>query len=159
MKKIIQYSFLSFFIFISLVGFACSYNHIHSIKMERTACFGKCPWYIIEIFEDGRVTYEGIKDCDRIGYYEGYIDQGDAREMINRFEDRKIKNAQDEYFANIMDVPYLNYTFSLDKNHRSKQIKHANFGPKWLLDLGLEVDDVVKEVLWQSAIKPETSND
>jgi hypothetical protein len=30
-----------------------------SISLERTICFGACPSYVVTLFADGRVTYEG----------------------------------------------------------------------------------------------------
>jgi len=37
------------------------------VTMERTACFGRCPEYSVEIHHDGRVVWHGVKYVATIG--------------------------------------------------------------------------------------------
>ncbi|MBK7763248.1 MAG: hypothetical protein IPI46_07725 [Bacteroidetes bacterium] len=38
---------------------ANSQNKITYLKMDRTACFGRCPVYTVELMSNGAIYYEG----------------------------------------------------------------------------------------------------
>jgi hypothetical protein len=38
-----------------------------TISLQRTPCYGHCPWYTITIGSDGTVTYEGRNDVKTLG--------------------------------------------------------------------------------------------
>ena len=40
------------------------------ISLQRTACFGQCPVYKVEIFKDGTVKYKGIAHIKKRGQHE-----------------------------------------------------------------------------------------
>jgi hypothetical protein len=45
------------------------------VKMERTACFGRCPEYSIEVHRDGTVVWHGIANVKPLGTTMGRASQ------------------------------------------------------------------------------------
>lgn len=151
MKNVI--ALVLFFAFASapVLSHACGKHRVHSVKMERTPCLGTCPWYIVKVYEDGRVTYWGKEGTPREGFFEGRIDPLEADALMEKFEKKRIHKAQDQYNKNIADIPMLHFQFTLGKDMEEKNIKQANFGPTYLLDLGKEIDLLIKNVQWKRA--------
>ncbi len=133
---------------------ACKKHRIHSITMERTPCFGTCPWYILEITENGQVRYWGKKDAPRVGYFESTISQADAKQLFKRYSSKKLSNAQEEYTANISDIPMIHYTFTIGKEQGQKKVRQANFGPTFFTRLANELDALVAETEWVKKTDP-----
>ncbi len=42
---------------------------------QKTACFGKCPVYQVKFFTDGRATWYGQHNVERMGWYEARVDK------------------------------------------------------------------------------------
>src|SRR5688572_29957955 len=52
--------------------------NIKSVLMGRSACFGKCPTYTIEVFETGMLRYTGKSFVDYEGVYEKNLSREEA---------------------------------------------------------------------------------
>ena len=39
------------------------------ISLQKKSCYGKCPIYEIEIFENGSLIFNGKKNVEKIGVY------------------------------------------------------------------------------------------
>ena len=39
------------------------------VSLQRTPCFGQCPVFKIQLFNDGQALYEGKAHCKRVGIY------------------------------------------------------------------------------------------
>ncbi len=131
---------------------ACGKKKVHRIKMERTPCMGTCPWYIVEIQENGLVKYWGKKDVARIGYYEGKIDKRVAKSLLRKFSRKDVLKAQKEYQATISDIAMIHYTFSIGDDRNIKKVRQANFGPAYFIRYAQEIDLILKGVRWKRAI-------
>ncbi|MBP6456972.1 MAG: hypothetical protein KA275_09630, partial [Chitinophagaceae bacterium] len=123
---------------------------ISSMTMERTPCFGVCPYYKITLFEDGRIFYHGKKDTPRIGQFEGRISAVEAKRILNKFAKKKVDVAPDEYKFVSRDISLLNFNFIINK--KNKTINKANFGPAYFEHLAKELDAIAEKVTWQKAI-------
>src|SRR5690606_29799811 len=67
------------------------------ITLERSACFGACPVYTVNILEDGTVTYEGQRHVSVIGKQTGEIPPETVALMVAAFEDAGYFNWNDAY--------------------------------------------------------------
>ena len=102
------------------------------ISLERTACFGKCPIYKIEIFSDGKCIYEGKKFVEKIGYYNYTIPQSEIKKILSIAKKINFFQMKDEYVEPISDLPT---TFILIKNKKVKKYSGAPKSLKILEDL------------------------
>lgn len=115
---------------------------VHYVSMERTACFGQCPTYKIEMFEDGRVVYEGRMFAKPQGTYEKNIGAEKVKAIFDKFEYYRADTCKKEYEMLISDLPGLTYEIKLD--NETKQINNAHFGPGFLKELANKIDQNVK---------------
>lgn len=75
------------------------------ISLQRTACFGRCPIYRVEIRGDGLVTYEGTRFVKVVGKRTRRISPAAVRRLAKRFEATGFFDLRDEYRAGMTDMP------------------------------------------------------
>src|SRR5580704_2345024 len=68
----------------SLAGVS-SGQELPVITLKRTACFGTCPIYSLEIFEDGRLHYSGTQFVAAIGPRQAQIPPAAVKALIDNF--------------------------------------------------------------------------
>ncbi len=116
--------------------------------MQRTACFGRCPEYTVELFKNGRIVYTGKKNVAVIGLSETTIEQATMSAFLKQVSKNKINTCKNVYKALASDLPRLNFTFML--NGKTKSIKNAESGPAYLVTIGRMVDSIVQSAQWES---------
>lgn len=102
------------------------------ITLERTACFGTCPVYKLEITNDGNVTFHGSDFVKQFGIYEWVIDE-ETIKKINRAI-KRYKYFQME--MNTEDVLFITcnpscITSIIMCDGRRRWIDHYHGGNEW----------------------------
>lgn len=121
---------------------------ISYLEMQRTACFGRCPEYKIELYKDGLVRYTGVRNIADTGIYEKNFGAENIAVILKDFREFRIDTCKDRYENIIPDLPGINFTFKYDTT--TKQVWNANFGPQILKELALKVDEAIKvDDSWQ----------
>ncbi len=113
-------------------------SKIQSIYMRRTACFGKCPDYIVEISNTGKVKYTGNHFVKDSGVFEKNFSTVNVQRLFDEFTRFQIDTCQAQYESRIQDLPGIIYKISY--KDRVQSINSANFGPVFLRNLALSVD-------------------
>lgn len=111
---------------------------IQKVSMHRTACFGKCPTYSLEINKNGSVTYTSIRFTKFEGIYTKKFSIDKVKNIFLQINLLKLDTCQNEYEQIIADLPGLN--FNIDYTNAKKQIVNAHFGPKFLKRLAMNID-------------------
>jgi hypothetical protein len=111
---------------------------INKVSMHRTACFGKCPTYSLEINKNGSVTYTSIRFTKFEGIYTKKFSIDKVKNIFLQVNLLKLDTCQNEYEQIIADLPGLN--FNIDYTNAKKQIVNAHFGPKFLKRLAMNID-------------------
>lgn len=70
---------------------------ILNITMSRSACFGACPVYYVEIDGDGKVIYRGYKNVNITGERTSSIPVEKVKELVNQFNRIGYFNLKDRY--------------------------------------------------------------
>jgi hypothetical protein len=86
-------------------------------SIERTPCFGKCPAYKIDIFENGDVTYFGNNFVDSIGKFTTLFTEKERREILNLFTEAGFTTLPKILPDNTpipTDIPSVIYTLNND---------------------------------------------
>ena len=112
------------------------------ISLQRTACFGTCPIYKIEIFSDGSGIYTGTRFVENIGITKFSLSETQLNLILTQAEVIGFTNMQEEYSEPISDLPT---TFIQIKN---KRIRDYTGAPKTLKNLENLIDQ-----LYQKAIR------
>lgn len=129
-------------------------NDIVSISMHRTACFGRCPDYMIEVYNDGIVKYFGYNFVKDSGVYQKTIGTAKAAQLLNKFKEYRVDTCQDVYKNMIPDLPGI--TYEIRYADKTKSIHNAQFGPSFLKDLSYTVDEEGKvDGSWKKIISSE----
>ena len=112
------------------------------ISLQRTACFGTCPIYKIEIFSDGSGIYTGTRFVENIGTTKFSLSETQLNLILTQAETIGFTNMKKEYSEPISDLPT---TFIQIKD---KKIRDYTGAPKTLKNLENLIDQ-----LYQKAIK------
>lgn len=79
--------------------------------IERGSCFGKCPVYVMEIYKDGKVLYEGKRYTKKVGVYRKNIEMKEVKAIVKAFETEKFMTFENEYSSDIQDLPSVTISF------------------------------------------------
>ena len=116
------------------------------ISMKKTMCYGKCPVYEIEIYDDLTVLFSGEKNVDLIGVYTASIDDSIYDSLVKKFNDANFFTFQKEYKKAVSDLP-TTYLFFSD-GAKSMKVKDYYGAPDSLKALEKSVADLIPELEW-----------
>ena len=91
------------------------------IKMRKTPCFGRCPYFEVSIYDNGLVIYDGMKFVEKIGKYSSTIHEKKVALIKDYIRRVDFFSFEKEYDARVTDLPSViievNYQ---NKNHKVK---------------------------------------
>mgnify|MGYP001226412486 FL=1 len=100
-----------FFLIITL--YACQFTYKASeyqqkksfISLQKKSCYGKCPIYEIEIFENRSLIFNGKKNVEKIGIYNSKLTKEDMNKILDKAKHIKFQKLQNEYIESLNDLP------------------------------------------------------
>ena len=111
------------------------------ISLERTACYGTCPIYRMEIFSDGSAFYHGERFVNNIGNFEFTVTKETINYILKKAEEIGFFEMEDKYTANISDLPK---TITFIKSEKAtKKIIDYHDAPKILKEFESLVDGCI----------------
>lgn len=113
-------------------------------SIERTACFGFCPVYKMEIYGDGTVHYIGTRNVDRIGVFKGKASIDKIDSLIIKAKEIGFMNLKDEYDGSVSDLPATHTSVMMDG--KTKKIKSRYGTPDELRGFNNYFDGLFKDV-------------
>jgi TonB family protein len=138
---------------VSIASLQAQKNKISSVYMERTPCFGRCPWYNIYIETNGYIRYEGKRDVDMMGLYEGKVPKADVAGLFKWLQKQQLPNEETSYPVTISDLPRLHVAY---KNKGvNVALKNAHEGPEFWKEYADRMDALLQKATWLLA-KPQT---
>jgi hypothetical protein len=121
---------------------------IKSVLMGKGACFGTCPIYDIEVFDNGTIRYTGKQFVDKQGVYEKHVDPQETMKIINEVASYRPDTCADNYKVMIPDVPHVHFFISYKDS--VKRIVNADSGPYFFRELTILFDPYVNiDESWQ----------
>jgi hypothetical protein len=116
------------------------------IKLERTACYGRCPVYVVSIDARGSVTYDGTRFVKVTGRQTDRVPASRVAALVETVDRIRFFDLDDKYRQLITDVPTTFVTVTRDG--RTKRIEDYFGAPKSLNDLEREIDDAAQTARW-----------
>jgi hypothetical protein len=125
------------------------------ITMQRGPCFGTCPVYVLTIYGDGRVIYEGTFSVAVEGTQNARIEAEQIQALVTAFEDANFFGLRDNYAVPATDLPSVDISITI--NGRSKKIRHYGMlscngeldsAAQELCDLEHNIDAIVNSSQW-----------
>lgn len=77
------------------------------LTFERTPCFGTCPAYVMLVFADGRVAYEGRRAVPVMGKQELKLPTVTVAELLRQAKEAHFDQFEDRYSRNTSDLPSI----------------------------------------------------
>ncbi len=122
------------------------------VRLTRSGCFGTCPIYIVTIYGNGIVKYEGIRHTDKIGMFIGRMDPQKFDGIIKKMKEVAFLEMEDMYQAPVSDMPGI--TVFLHFGDIEKQVMENGDAPRELKEFQKYLDDIVSEIEeWKEVMK------
>lgn len=116
-------------------------------SIERGACFGKCPFYRLHVFESGFATYEGLGNMDKMGLHHGHVSADTLQLLITEAEKAGFFDMKAEYDRPVTDLPST--TISVRRNGELKKVKGRVDPPAAFKQLALRVEEILLPMDWK----------
>jgi len=118
------------------------------IVLLKTSCFGnQCPAYEMQLLDNRVMLLDARKNMDKSGKYHLVLTKEDFQFVVNAFIDSHFFDFQDEYVADITDLPSMYLTFNFEG--KSKKVRDYYGAPESLKELELIVQSYLDRVGWQ----------
>jgi hypothetical protein len=121
-----------------------------AISYSRGACFGMCPIFDLVVMKDGKASYLGKNNVNRIGRFEAQVSfsdiqliQSKARE-IGYFELLPVYDNE-----SVHDLP--NITTGISDGKHVHRVRNRYKGPAALRYLYTELDSLIERQSWKAA--------
>jgi len=117
------------------------------VQLERSECFWSCPAYTVRVYEDGRVTWQGIRSVLVTGAAVSRIAPEVAHALLQKFNVDGFRSLNPNYSRPIDDLPSFVTTAhigSMDKRVSNQ----AQAAPVILQNLENEIDVVADTHHW-----------
>lgn len=115
-------------------------TNMKSALMGRSACFGKCPSYTIEVFETGILRYTGKSFVTKEGVYEKNIGANKAISFLKEFNTIRPDTLHYLYQTKVADLP--GFYFFISYPDSVKRVINADAGPEMLRDWAQKFDQL-----------------
>jgi len=119
-------------------------------SLERTTCYGNCPYYEIKVYANGLATYEGRQHVEHKGRFYTNIGSRRVFQLLEKAFAIDYMDLADKYpkrGLGIIDFPTC-ITYVKLKNEE-KKIYNRNDSPKQLVEFEEYFDDLFEEVEWK----------
>ncbi len=120
------------------------------VRLQRTACFGKCPVFTAEIYKDGKAVYLGVAHTKRKGKFETTVNTVFIQKIQNKAADVNFWKLKDTYPDGgnfITDIPST-ITY-VRKGNYGKLITNNYDAPKPLIVLEKWIENEINNLDWQ----------
>ena len=119
------------------------------ITLSRSGCYGWCPAYTVSITTED-IAYFGERYVGVTGAKSEPVDAAKARELAKKFVAADFYSMDEEYVANVTDLP--TYTLSIDiDGHEKKVMDYAGTWvgmPQAIKELEAAVDEFARTERW-----------
>ncbi|MFT4759472.1 MAG: hypothetical protein ACI9XO_004263 [Paraglaciecola sp.] len=119
------------------------------VKFKKTPCYGKCAMYDVQLFNNGRVVYNGKKFVARVGVYEAKISEANVKMVKQKFFDVEFLDMAGEYPIDgqkIADLPSTIIDFRV--GDMIKQVHDKHGAPEKLKAFEIWLADYFDGLAW-----------
>jgi hypothetical protein len=117
-------------------------------RIQRTACFGRCPIYTLTVYESGYTEYHGEKWVDKEGKFTTTISREKMQALRERANEIGYFSLNNEYDSPyVTDLPSTITTLRHEEDF--KTIVNRYQGPEKLREFEEFFDELFAEVEWE----------
>lgn len=140
--------------YLNTVGSASAVSHVKgpeiiTITLERSPCYGTCPYYSLKIFGNGTVSYNGYEFVKVTGHKISNISQEKVQKLIEEFYKINYFSLNDTYTKMMAtDMPWVTTSINVDGTYKRIVDYHGAIAPKSLLALEDKIDQIANSKKW-----------
>ena len=118
------------------------------VRLQRTACFGRCPIYTLSIFQNGTAIYKGEKWVEKEGLFKSRVNKRQLEQIFSKAKEISFYKMKEQYDnAYITDLPSTITTLKTDSGF--KIVANRYEGPEELQELERLIDDIANSLEWE----------
>jgi len=121
------------------------------VVYSRGACFGTCPVFTVDIFENGYADYSGRNNTDKQGLWRRKLSKAEMNRVKNAISKSDYLSLQNEYKSMVADLPKSVFTFITKDT--TKTISAKEQMPDELKNLGTILYDIAEQGEWTAISK------
>lgn len=124
---------------------------VQVVGYQKTACFGKCPVYQVKFFSDGKVTWYGKMNVERLGLHEAKVEPAVLKGIRDKANELKYWDFEGEYprGKKVADLPST-ITF-LRAGDVEKTVVDTHEAPENLKLFERYLEELIGSLDWQSS--------
>lgn len=125
-------------------------------SLERGPCRGSCPAYVVQVYGDGKVRFEGKRNVGTMGVHNGSTTQKAVQQLVKAIAESEAVNADTSFVMGskgcgqyYTDLPMS--TLTVRVGTRLKTIEHdpgCRNAPAFLKTLEAQVDSAARSAMW-----------
>lgn len=119
-----------------------------ALYMEKSACYGPCPAYKVEIFLSGKMTFAGTANTKLKGHYCAKIGKHDLNRLIAAFNQKTYFSFNNSYLSRTKDLPTT--TTGINYEGKQKMVMDYDKAPTELKGLEKMLETLVDTTTWKS---------
>jgi hypothetical protein len=119
-------------------------------SLERTTCYGNCPYYEVKVYSNGLITYNGRKNVEYLGLHEGILSQTQIQQLLGKAKAVGYIHLENKYpikGLGIIDFPVC--ITSVMEEGNKKMVYNRNDSPQRLVEYQDFFDELIEEVEWK----------
>ena len=124
------------------------------VKLERKACYGRCPVYDFVVYSNGDATYEGKQHVERHGIHLSTLTNQQLLALMQTAKKTGLFEMEDKYPQGqnqIADLPSYFITYVEGGQKKSIHVKHD--APQALTDFEKYLDELIGNLGWQLKVE------
>lgn len=125
-----------------------AYHATLLLSIKRNPCYGKCPWYEAELYDDGMIVYHGKKNVQHVGDFVIHTKPKTVRSIVDQAQKNGFFTMSSSYPVNpknkIPDLPITTLMVKLGRT--SKTITMQNEIPVELLQYVQDIEGLLKRM-------------
>lgn len=121
------------------------------LSLERTTCYGRCPYYSVKIYADGLAVYEGRKNVILLGKYTTRVPPSLIQQLLEKAAAIDYAHLHTKYPVEglgIIDFPVC--ISSVRQNGILKTIYNRNDAPPALISYEQLFDELTGTLSWRT---------
>lgn len=117
-------------------------------QLKKSPCFGECPVFVFQLFNNQTAFYRGLRFVDRLGDYTTTLSDEDFSKLNEMINAKKMAQLDNEYIdRRILDLPSTIITF------KDKKIEyHHHLAPEELLNTTKSIELIMNSLQWKETL-------
>jgi hypothetical protein len=122
------------------------------LSVEKTACFGKCPIYVLAIDGTGKADLNAKRFTDNIGQSSANLKSEDMSKLVALSKTADWMNYDSEYLTGYSDLPSTIIRYSKKAGDTTEVRYESDKGPVTLRLIAESLDSLRKVADWKSTV-------